>query len=175
MEMPWNEWQELVLTARLIALDHLKALEKDPEDRAAISYFHGLEFKRWFSTPAKEAIEGVTVWNHKPIAVAKSLHLVEAPPPFAIKSKPARHCKQCGVEIPRGRIYCDDCKIKRRIEYNQHRAENRRKQRAEMREKARLDLISQLTKLRSATRRLTKMIEKLKKNEASALQRKDLG
>lgn len=28
MEMPWNEWQELVLTARLIALDHLKALEK---------------------------------------------------------------------------------------------------------------------------------------------------
>lgn len=97
MEMPWNEWQELVLTARLIALDHLKALEKDSKDRAAISYFHGLEFKRWFSTPAKEAIEGVTVWNRKPIAVAKSLHLVEAPPPFAIKSKPARHCKQCGV------------------------------------------------------------------------------
>lgn len=46
MEMPWNEWQELVLTARIIALDHLKALEKDPQNRAAISYFHGLEFKR---------------------------------------------------------------------------------------------------------------------------------
>ena len=158
MEMPWNEWQELVLTARLIALDHLKALEKDPQNRAAISYFHGLEFKRWFSTPAKEPIDAITIWHRKPIAVAKSLKLVDDPPQFAIPSKPARHCKQCGAEIPRGRIYC-----KRKIERNQRRAEKRRKQRAAKREKARLELISQLTKLRSATRRLTKMIEKLKK------------
>ena len=163
MEMPWNEWQELVLTARLIALDHLKALEKDSKDRAAISYFHGLEFKRWFATPAKEPIDAITLWHRKPIAVAKSLKLVDDPPQFAIPSKPARHCKQCGAEIPRGRIYCNDCKIKRKIERNQRRAEKRRKQRAAKREKARLELISQLTKLRSATRRLTKMIEKLKK------------
>lgn len=61
MEMPWNEWQELVLTAMLIALDHLKALEKDSKDRAAISYFHGLEFKRWFATPAKEPIDAITL------------------------------------------------------------------------------------------------------------------
>lgn len=163
MEMPWNEWQELVLTARIIALDHLKALEKDPQNRAAISYFHGLEFKRWFSTPAKEPIDAITIWHRKPIAVAKSLKLVDDPLQFAIPSKPARHCKQCGAEIPRGRIYCNDCKIKRKIERNQRRAEKRRKQRAAKREKARLELISQLTKLRSATRRLTKMIEKLKK------------
>lgn len=37
MQTRSSEWQELVLTARLIALDHLKHLEKDPEDRDAIS------------------------------------------------------------------------------------------------------------------------------------------
>lgn len=41
MEMPWNEWQELVLTARIIALDHLKALEKDPKIELLSAIFMG--------------------------------------------------------------------------------------------------------------------------------------
>lgn len=169
--MTRDEWQRAVLTAKMVALDNLKRLEKDPKDGVALEYFHGAEYKRWFQTPPEVSLDGVIKYHRQPIAVAKSLEIVPAMPfiPADLELDPKHICVRCGVPIPSyKKRYCIRCSALIRKERERRNSQKAAAKKKELRRLKRLkktkeSLVASLDTLREITERLTRMISKLQK------------
>ena len=169
--MTRDEWQSAILTARLVALENLRRLAKNPKDGVALEYFHGAEYKRWFQTPPEVSLDGVIKYHRQPIAIAKSLKIVPVMPfiPADLEFDPKHICVRCGVPIPSyKKRYCVRCSAIVRKERERRNSKSAAAKKKEQRRLKRLKktkeaLAASLDNLREITERLTRMISKLQK------------
>lgn len=164
--MTRDEWQRAVLTAKMVALDNLKRLEKDPKDKIALEYFRSSEYRRWFVTPADTCIAGIVTYHRMPIAVAQSLEPMNIMHTQVEEhAAPLKFCQRCGEAIPTWRrkycIHCAPIAKRERAMAAQRRLYARRKA---VRQKERT-VTSLLQALKDLQVRIAALIKELEKKE----------